>query len=196
MSLVTTAALLADELHSTQVRKDGATPYIWHPMRVAGLVTLESSTDAAIAAAWLHDTLEDTPITADRLLNTLCTRLPSGDQTEMALAVEYVVQLTNPSSQLQHRKLPRDQRKKMDREHIARGTRTAQLIKLCDRLDNFLDDMKPEARYLHPNYARETRLLLDAIACIPTSALISSHLVNAMKRWDSLNELPARKAQK
>lgn len=64
------ARKIAEEVHKYQCRSDG-TPYIEHPRRVAALV--ESSTklaagEFAVAAAWLHDVLEDSELTVDDLL--------------------------------------------------------------------------------------------------------------------------------
>src|SRR5688500_2703577 len=59
------AAAMAARLHQGQMRKDGKTPYIAHPMRVALTVRDIFGVDdpVALAAALLHDLIEDT--TAD-----------------------------------------------------------------------------------------------------------------------------------
>ena len=56
------AAKLAAKYHQHQLRKDGATPYICHPIRVALTVRQEFGEDDAtlLAAALLHDVIEDT----------------------------------------------------------------------------------------------------------------------------------------
>lgn len=62
-------ALLAESLarkaHEGHFRRDGVTPYITHPEAVAKSLFGES--DDVIAAAWLHDVLEDTDVTQDAL---------------------------------------------------------------------------------------------------------------------------------
>lgn len=60
---VQTAAKIARDAHSGQVDKAGA-EYITHPERVAERVLRAGGSPAAVAVAWLHDTLEDTPVTA------------------------------------------------------------------------------------------------------------------------------------
>lgn len=52
------ARSIATRAHAGQVDKAGA-PYIGHPERVASQV----KGDAAKATAWLHDVVEDTPLT-------------------------------------------------------------------------------------------------------------------------------------
>jgi (p)ppGpp synthase/HD superfamily hydrolase len=60
--LETIAKRIATQAHQGQVDKAGQ-PYIWHPEFVASQVT----GDEAKAVAWLHDVIEDTPITFDDL---------------------------------------------------------------------------------------------------------------------------------
>jgi (p)ppGpp synthase/HD superfamily hydrolase len=56
---------LATRAHSYQYRRDGVTPYINHPKAVADSLACES--DQVIAAALLHDVLEDTKLTEQDL---------------------------------------------------------------------------------------------------------------------------------
>ena len=59
--MIDKAARLAAERHAGQFRKGPAgSPYITHCGEVAALVAEHGGTEAAIAAAWLHDTVEDT----------------------------------------------------------------------------------------------------------------------------------------
>ena len=61
------AAGIATRAHRGQVDKQGV-PYIRHPATVAALVAAAGGSDDQIDAAWLHDVIEDTDITADDLL--------------------------------------------------------------------------------------------------------------------------------
>lgn len=122
--LIIRAAAFADAAHREHRRKYTNDPYIYHPMRVAGLVTLQEDADADwIAAAWLHDVLED----CEAFYRDGITAFPEP-------VVHLVRELTNPSKKFP--KLNRAARKKMDREHLANVSAPAKIIKLCDRFDN------------------------------------------------------------
>ena len=61
-SLITRAYALADEAHRGQGRKSGE-PYIVHPAAVAKIVAELGLDEVTVAAALLHDAVEDTGIT-------------------------------------------------------------------------------------------------------------------------------------
>ena len=66
--LVALAEAVARAGHAGQFRRDGVTPYAVHPEAVARRVGEGPQPDAeAVAVAWLHDVIEDTPVTADAL---------------------------------------------------------------------------------------------------------------------------------
>ena len=62
------AQQVATLAHKDQFRRDGKTPYINHPQKVAELAASLNLSDQAIQAAWLHDTLEDTNLTSKDLV--------------------------------------------------------------------------------------------------------------------------------
>ena len=68
--LVERAALYASAAHAAigQTRKFVGTPYIEHPRAVAERISrVPGITPVAVAAAWLHDVIEDTEVTCDLL---------------------------------------------------------------------------------------------------------------------------------
>src|SRR5262249_7126772 len=69
METVRRAAACAAEKHRNQRRKDlEASPYITHPIQLAYiLVQADIEDPAVLAAALLHDTIEDTNTTLDEL---------------------------------------------------------------------------------------------------------------------------------
>lgn len=66
-NLIHKALEFAAKAHRTQVRKGTGIPYIVHPMEAALILTQANESDSLIAAALLHDTLEDTNTTAQEL---------------------------------------------------------------------------------------------------------------------------------
>ena len=67
MTLFDRAIAFAVEKHSGMTRKRESTPYILHPMEVATIVGTMSSDEELLAAAVLHDTVEDTDATIDEI---------------------------------------------------------------------------------------------------------------------------------
>lgn len=84
VSVVERAYVVAKAAHEGQLRKSGD-PYITHPVAVAEILVEFGLDPATIAAALLHDTVEDTEYTPERL------RVDFGD--EVANLVEGVTKL-------------------------------------------------------------------------------------------------------
>lgn len=63
MDLFETALAFAVKAHAGAVRKGGAVPYILHPLEVAVIAGTLTNDPEVLAAAALHDTVEDTPAT-------------------------------------------------------------------------------------------------------------------------------------
>lgn len=148
--LIERADRLAETWHAGQTRKDGVTPYITHPRRVAAM--LDGQPPAVIAVALLHDTLEDTAIPS-REIHDLGGDILAG-----------VWWLTSPDKEGSRlASLCREDRKAMQREKIAHAPRWVISVKLADRLDNLRDGVGAfDAEFL-AMYREETRLLLRAI---------------------------------
>ncbi len=64
--VITEAYRMAAGAHQGQLRRSGE-PYITHPLAVAGIVARYGMDDVTIAAALLHDAVEDTVITLEEL---------------------------------------------------------------------------------------------------------------------------------
>jgi GTP pyrophosphokinase len=84
VGLVERAFTAAERAHSDQLRKSGE-PYISHPVAVAQILADLGIGATTIAAALLHDTVEDTPYSLERL------RADFGD--EVAMLVDGVTKL-------------------------------------------------------------------------------------------------------
>lgn len=66
-TLIDTAARIAALAHKEQTRKQDDTPYITHPFAVALKLAQHGFSDEVIAAAIIHDVLEDTEYPEDEL---------------------------------------------------------------------------------------------------------------------------------
>ena len=155
-SLILQAAAFSQRAHAGQRRKFGGSPYVEHPARVAARVMLlEGTTPQAVAAAWLHDVLEDCGLRAADL-----RQAGFPDET-----VFLVVELTNPSKQ--RPELSRAERKALDREHLRHVSRMAQRIKLVDRIDNLRELGNADARF-KSLYVAESVLLVRCIRSADT----------------------------
>ncbi|MBP7770780.1 MAG: bifunctional (p)ppGpp synthetase/guanosine-3',5'-bis(diphosphate) 3'-pyrophosphohydrolase [Candidatus Pacebacteria bacterium] len=69
-TLIEKAIRMATSAHEGQMRKDGP-PYIIHPVAVSLMLARHGFAEAVIAAALVHDVLEDTPVTADEMREEL-----------------------------------------------------------------------------------------------------------------------------
>ncbi len=118
------AAAFATKAHQHQFRKDGATPYAPHPVLVAMTVMQVFGCDdeIAIAAALLHDTIEDTKTDYDDLLH------------------EFGKQVADSVSALtKNMLLPERLREKDYDRRLAGADWRARLVKLADQYDNYTD---------------------------------------------------------
>ena len=145
-------ALLAEGFgmcaHRNQWRKHENAPYMVHPSRVARLVHEYTDDANVIAAAMMHDVLEDTDVTADEM------RLIFGDEiTELVLEVTDV---SGPEDGV------RKVRKQMYKEHLAKSSPGGGNIKLADLIDNVVGIAEHDKSFA-PVYLREAEDLLPVL---------------------------------
>lgn len=69
-TLIEKAIRMSVSAHAGQMRKDGP-PYIIHPVAVSLMLARHGFAEAVIAAALVHDVLEDAPVTADEMRDEL-----------------------------------------------------------------------------------------------------------------------------
>ena len=67
MTILDRAILFAVEAHSGACRKGSQTPYVLHPLEAAAIAASLTDDLEVLAAAVLHDVLEDTAVTPDAL---------------------------------------------------------------------------------------------------------------------------------
>ena len=151
MEMITKAYDLANKAHNGVCRRSGE-PYICHPLAVARLVLDLGMDSESIAAALLHDVVEDTPTTLEDLTAAF------GE--EVALLVDGVTKLTK----IQFSNIEELQAENLRKMLLAmsRDVRVM-IIKLCDRLHNMrTGDAWPEQK--RRDKARETMEVYAPIA--------------------------------
>lgn len=77
IQILTKAKQTAQRLHILQKRKSGGLPYFTHLDNVARITAQYTSDPELIAAAYLHDTIEDTPYTPEELKQAFGERVAS-----------------------------------------------------------------------------------------------------------------------
>jgi len=115
------------------VRKYTNQPYQTHLQAVAKLVASVTDDEQMIAAAWLHDTVEDTPATLGDIENAF--------GVQIAELVEELTDVSKPSDG------NRATRKEIDRQHLATASRRAKTIKLADLIHNCADIVKNDKKF-------------------------------------------------
>ena len=70
--MIRKAAEFAVRAHEGTVRKGSRMPYITHPLEVAMIVSLMTDDKGLIAAAYLHDVVEDTAMTLEEIQEADC----------------------------------------------------------------------------------------------------------------------------
>lgn len=133
--LIQRARTYATSMHEriNQRRKYTLAPYHVHLKAVADLVATVSDDPQMIAAAWLHDTVEDTPATF--------TDLEREFGEEVMLLVMELTDVSRPSDG------NRAARKNIDRLRLAKASQRAKTIKLADVIDNTRDIAKHDHRF-------------------------------------------------
>lgn len=124
MEKIVDAILFAAKSHAGQLRKDGKTPYINHPVEVMHLLIHTGGikdTETIIAAA-LHDVIEDTSVTPAEIEARFGKRV-----------VAIVMELTDDKKQT------KEERKKEQLATASGLSDAARLIRICDKICNVYD---------------------------------------------------------
>lgn len=142
------AHAFAMHCHANQKRKYTGEPYVIHCVEVARLVAHAGYDEEVVAAAYLHDTVEDGHTTLDAI------------NAWFGLKVSVLVnELTDVSKPTDGN---RAARRAIDRAKLSRASPEGQSVKLADLIDNtrcIVDNDRDFARvYLH-----EKRLLLGVL---------------------------------
>lgn len=145
MSLEQKAREFAIRAHKGQTRKYTGFPYIEHPEAVVEIVRSVPHTEEMLAAAWLHDVVEDCGVSIFEI------REEFGDIT--ANLVDWLTDVSKPEDG------NRAKRKNLDLLHTMEAPPEAKTIKLADLIDNTKSIVKYDPDFAKV-YLKEKRALL------------------------------------
>jgi (p)ppGpp synthase/HD superfamily hydrolase len=150
MTLEDRARIFATAAHAAvaQLRKYTNEPYIVHPAEVVQILKTRPHDPEMVAAAWLHDVVEDTGVSIEVI------RAEFGSKVS-----DLVGWLTDVSRPEQGN---RATRKAIDRAHTASAPAEAQTIKLCDLISNTRSIVEHDPEFARV-YLAEKRLLLEVM---------------------------------
>lgn len=132
----------------SQVRKYTGEAYIVHPREVAAMVAETGADEEVIAAALLHDVVEDTTVTNLEIETRFGERV--------ARLVAEVTDVSIPADG------NRASRKALDRAHLAAASAEGQTIKLADLISNSRSILTHDRNFARV-YLREKALLLAVL---------------------------------
>ena len=158
--LVQKAAQFAAQKHKGQIRKGrDKCPYIDHLKSVARVIAEVGGIEdpEILAAAWLHDTLEDTETTPEELEANFGKRVRQS-----------VEEVSDDKS------LPKDERKRLQIQHAPKLSPHAVLIKLGDKISNIIDVTNTPP--IHWNLERRKKYLDWAEAVIDNCPKVNNAL--------------------
>ncbi|HSN58825.1 MAG TPA: HD domain-containing protein [Clostridiaceae bacterium] len=126
LSILDEAMIFAVNAHSGYMRKGSNIPYILHPMEAAAIVATMTDDEKVVAAAVLHDVVEDTSVTIEDI------KAKFGDYIAELVASE-----TENKRESQSKEETWRLRKQETIEHLMYSTsREVKLLTLGDKLSN------------------------------------------------------------
>lgn len=149
------------------VRKYTGEPYVNHLKAVVELVRSVPHTPEMIAAAWLHDVVEDTDTTIEQV-----------EREFGAEVAELVAMLTDVSKYSDGK---RAARKMIDLLHTAEASPAAKTIKLADLIDNSVSITRYDKSFAQV-YMKEKAQLLEVLRAGDHTLLCMAQ--NIVQKWN------------
>lgn len=148
-NLVERAMALALRAHEGQMRKEADVPYIVHPVAVALVLARNNFPDTFIAAALVHDVVEDTSVSSEELRSLL------GDEV-----ADMVAPITHDDT------LEWEAKKRAYIEEVRKASLGAKAISLADKIANAHSllaayQAQGPAIWKHFNAGREKKLWFE-----------------------------------
>ena len=149
----------ADNAHGNQQRKYSPERYIVHPVRVMELCRKHTDDRSVLAAALLHDVLEDTPVTRAELHQFLLTVI---NEEEAKRTTQLVVELTDVYTKTVYPRWSRRKRKAKEAVRIKHTSGESQTVKYADIIDNCREIVQHDPDFARV-FLRECRGLLKVM---------------------------------
>lgn len=186
MDLIATARGMAEKAHAGMVRPNSRrSPYSEHYEEVAALVAAHGGSAEEVAAALLHDAVEDTGMALDEIAARLNARV-----------AELVDGMTDPPH---FSRMPTAQRKAMQAERVRAKDDGVKRIKVADQTSNARAcAVDPPVRWDDARclaYVNGAKLIVDACrdACPEMAALFDEAHRACLERFDEAHrERPGR----
>tara|TARA_B100000989_G_scaffold79073_1_gene56334 strand:+ start:2007 stop:2522 length:516 start_codon:yes stop_codon:yes gene_type:complete len=150
MELINKALKFSTAAHAAvnHKRKYTGEDYIVHPIAVSNIVKENGGTEDMIAAALLHDTVEDTKVTREQIAEEFGWKV-------FKLVVE-LTDVTKPEDG------NREIRKAIEAKRLGMASKEAQMIKLADLIDNTKSIFEHDPKFAKV-YRQEKINLLEAM---------------------------------
>jgi guanosine-3',5'-bis(diphosphate) 3'-pyrophosphohydrolase len=150
MDMVERARVFATAAHAAvgQLRKYTNEPYIVHPAEVVEILKTRPHDPEMLAAAWLHDVVEDTGVEVTDIWREFG-----------GVVASYVNWLTIPTKKEDGN---RAQRKAKDRDYIRNAPAEVKTIKLADLISNCSSIVQHDEKFAK-TYLKEKSLMLEVL---------------------------------
>lgn len=180
--LLNAIIVFTDNAHGNQTRKYTADRYIVHPVRVMQLCQVYTNRLPILAAALLHDVLEDTATNEADIRNFLLTLMPV---EEVNKTVQLVQELIDIYTKQQYPHWNRKKRRAMEAARLEKVSADAQTIKYADIIDNSKEIIPNDPDFAFRFLKECKAILLMARAGNPELRQIALELVNSgLKKSD------------
>lgn len=147
MSFVEKARDFAATAHGDQKRKYTGEPYVVHTQEVADIVRATGGDPVMVAAAHLHDVIEDTPVTTEQVREAFG---PAVAELVVALSDQIPLAFGN-----------RKARKRAESDRLAACDARVQTIKLADIISNARSIMERDPGFAYHAFVPECRYLVE-----------------------------------
>lgn len=162
---VKSAELFAKKKHSGQLRKDGVTTVYAHLKSVVNtLKNIEMIDEDVLAAAWLHDIIENTDTTFDEI-----------DQLFGKKVALLVLSLTKDN------KMSKKTQEQQYVKQLRRSSLEAKMIKLCDIASNL--------KQVHISSMSNTKKIRTVMKILHYANAIKSDILKNIRKYPNLTKI-------